>query len=171
MSEKQRDKGLYTCPNNHLYNANKYGNICPNCGAKQEDKKKTLEEYEAELKLSPEEWVCGFLVCIEGINKGRAYSIKGGKRFIGSDPNMDIYIKGDPGIEPVNHAVIMYDSKTRETKLLAGISKGMVYLENKAVFMPIVLEPFDILELGNSKFQYTPFCSETWDWADLSKDL
>lgn len=170
MYSEKTDKGLYTCPNNHLYNANKYGDTCPNCGAKQQDKKKNQDEYEKELKLEPDAWACGFLVCIEGINKGRVYVIKDGKNFVGSDPNMDIWIQGDLAVEPQNHAVIMYDSKGRTTNLLAGSSKGMVYIADKAIYEPTELGNYTVLEIGKSQFIFIEFCSTNFDWDDMENN-
>jgi hypothetical protein len=116
--------------------------------------------------LNEEEGVCGWLVCIKGVNKGRAYIIKDGKNFIGITSDMDIQITGDRKIVKKNHAVIMYDSRQRKTMLLPSDSHGMVYWQGQAIFEPKILEPFDDIELGESVFKYTPFCGADFDWAD-----
>lgn len=110
---------LLECDNGHLFNGDKYGDTCPNCGLKVSEKKeqereKTPEELAEELYVSEQSYVCGWLVCIHGANKGRAYEIHPGKNFIGSSDKMDIRVLGDQRIEKFNHASISYDAKDRK---------------------------------------------------------
>jgi len=160
-------KPIETCPNGHRYNAWKYGDTCKVCGAKLADKEKTEEEWKEELEMDPYEWACGALLCIKGFNKGRIYIIKRDKNFLGSDPNMDICIRGDKEIVKKNHAVILYDDKTKTTMLLPGESKGMVYHKNKAVYAPIELAEMDKIEIGLSSFYFKEICGSQFNWNDI----
>ena len=162
---------LLECDNGHLFNGDKYGDTCPNCGLKVSEKKeqereKTPEELAEELYVSEQSYVCGWLVCIHGANKGRAYEIHPGKNFIGSSDKMDIRVLGDQRIEKVNHASISYDAKDRSTMLMPGDSSGMVYCQEQAVYLPTLLEPFHIIELGQSRFIYAPLCGSGFSWED-----
>lgn len=158
---------IETCPNGHRYNTWKYGDTCKVCGAKLADKEKTEEEWKEELELDSSEWACGVILCIEGVNKGRIYPVKKGKNFIGSDPNMDICVRGDKKMMKKNHAVIMYDDKTKTTLLLPGESRGMVYHKNKAVYTHVVLAELDKIEIGISSFCYKVICGEQFNWNDI----
>ena len=120
--------------------------------------------------LEEKDYACGWLVCIKGTNKGRAYTIKDGKNFIGSSTAMDIQIIGDGKIEKKNHAVIMYDSRQKKTMLLPADSRGMVYWQGQAIFEPKTLEPFDSIEFGESAFKYAPFCNEDFSWEDQKEE-
>lgn len=161
---------LLECENKHLFNGDKYGRTCPRCGLVvaegEKGKEKTPEELAEEMMLPEPEWVCGWLVCIKGVNRGRAYGIHDGKNFIGSGDKMDIQILGDPNINKNCHAIIVYEAKSRETVLLPGESTGMVYLQEKAVYAPTQLVAYNILELGDSRFVYAPLCSANFGWED-----
>lgn len=162
---------IETCPNGHRYNTWKYSDTCKVCGAKIElpEPEKTPEEIETEKEQRVQSRVCGWLVCVKGPNEGVDYRLKAGKNFIGSDPNMDVYVKGDHRIDRKNHAVVMYDEKTRKTLLLPGESKGMVYYDNEAVYAPIEIAPLKEIEVGESVFYFTPFCGGQLDWMDIDK--
>lgn len=165
-------KPVEICPDGHVYNGNKYGARCPNCGKlktpEAEEEQKTSEQSEEEKLLQKQARVCGWLVCVKGPNEGRDYKVREGKNFIGSDPNMDIYINGDRRVNKRNHAAIIYDCKSRKSMLLPGDSSGMVYLNKEAIYAPCELDSLDQIELGESVFFFVPFCQDRFDWADLS---
>lgn len=108
--------------------------------------------------------VVGWLVCIEGPEKGRDYRIRNEHNFIGRARNMHIVIESDPTISRERHADLSYDPKSTTFMLMTGISKSLVYLNGKVVLTPMELSHGDILELGESKFMFIPFCGETWQW-------
>ena len=89
-----------------------------------------------------------------------------GKNFIGRADDMDIQILGDNRIDRRNHAVIVFDAKKRENMLLPGDSNGLVYLNDEAVYVPQNLSPYDVIEMGESKFLFIPFCGENFVWED-----
>ncbi|MCL2343187.1 MAG: FHA domain-containing protein [Firmicutes bacterium] len=158
---------LGECANHHKYNKDKYGDTCPICGLvtkKAKEDGKTPEEIEAMLKIPEGQYVCAWLVCIEGINKGRSYLIHPGKNFLGSGDDMDIQILGDDKVDRYRHAVLAYDEKSLRTVLLPGESKGLAYLEGAAVYAPKHLDAYMRIEVGNSKFLFLPFCGKEFDW-------
>ena len=165
MAQKNKLRPIETCPNGHFYNANSYGDTCPVCNARiDEDSRKTAEELSEELTLEKEDWVSGWLICINGVNKGRSYEVRTGINAIGSDITMRIRILGDPQIERCNHGVIAYDPKKVQTNILLGDSNGLVYLDGKAVFNPIELTSYDRIQIGDSEFIFVAFCNENFDW-------
>lgn len=89
---------LMRCPNGHMFNTRKHGNICPYCNMEADamEEVKTPEGFEAPMELLEEEVppVCGWLVCIEGARVGKDYKIKNGKNFVGRGDDMDIQILG-----------------------------------------------------------------------------
>ena len=101
-----------------------------------------------------------------GPRRGKDYKIMEGKNFVGRADDMDIQILGDNKISRRNHCVIVYDEKQSQTMILPGDSNGMVYLNEKAVFVPTPLSKFDVIELGDSKFAYVPFCGEDFKWKN-----
>ena len=168
-TKKRKLKPIEQCPDGHHYNAVTNGEICPICGKKLDPptpEELTPEELQEQTYLDEKSWVCGWLVCIKGANKGRGYEIHDGKNFIGSASSMDIQIVGDKRVERLNHAVITYDSKTRTVLLIPGDSHGMVYLQEQAIFEPKELEAFSEVEIGESIFIFAPLCSGDFDWKD-----
>jgi hypothetical protein len=158
---------LGECTNRHLYNRDKHGDTCPICGLvarKSKENDMTAEEIEAMLKVPEDEYVCGWLVCIEGVNKGLSYPIHMGKNFIGSGDDMDIQIQGDDKVDQYRHAILAFDEKTQQITLLPGESLSLVFLENVAVYAPKTLEANAKIELGDSQFMFTPFCGDSYQW-------
>jgi len=168
---KRKLKPIEVCPNGHHYNAGKYGDTCAVCGVKLDLPEDLPEEEVKELThIDEQDWVCGWLVCIKGPNKGRGYPIKEGKNFIGSASVMDIQILGDKKIDKKNHAAIMYDPRKNTTMLLPSDSHGMVYWRGAAIFEPVTIKSFDSIEIGESIFKYAPFCGEDFEWKDAEKE-
>jgi len=166
MSPEIKLRPIETCPNGHHFNTTAHGDTCPICGAKVDTAaKKTPEELAKELTLKEEDWVCGWLVCTRGVNKGRSYEIKAEKNSIGSDHDMAIRVLGDPGIDKRNHGIIVYEPETLITTLLPGDSKGLVYKENTPIFAPDTLNPYEEIKIGNSTFRFIPLCRMgLFDW-------
>ena len=163
---------LERCPNGHVYNARRYGKICPYCNMKlageDEEKKPVGFEPPVELLEEEEEPVCGWLVCIQGARVGKDYRIHNGKNFVGRGDDMDIQILGDNEINRRNHAVIVYDQKKRNTVILPGDSAGLAYLRGEAVYVPAQLNPYDTIEMGKSRFIFVPLCGQNFEWKDTA---
>lgn len=161
---------LERCPNGHVYNARRYGKICPYCNMKlageDEEKKPVGFEPPVELLEEEEEPVCGWLVCIQGARVGKDYRIHNGKNFVGRGDDMDIQILGDNEINRRNHAVIVYDQKKRNTVILPGDSAGLAHLRGEAVYVPAQLNPYDTIEMGKSRFIFVPLCGQNFEWND-----
>lgn len=165
---------LIRCQNGHMFSSRRYGTVCPYCNietATQERKETGETDVDAEelLFLEEQQPVCGWIVCISGPRQGKDYKIKSGKNFIGRADDMDIQILGDNKISRRNHGIVVFDPKKRETVLLPGDSTGIVYHQGDAVYMPKVLNTYDIIELGDSKFLFIPFCGEHFMWEDAPK--
>ncbi len=163
---------LIRCQNGHLFSARRYGTVCPYCNIETATKEKQevgnhgeeeLEHLLLAQEISP---VCGWIVCISGARQGKGYEIKSGKNFIGRADDMDIQILGDSKISRRNHGIIVFDPKKKETVLLPGDSNGIVYHNDAAVYVPTVLSAYDVIEMGESKFVFIPFCGENFMWED-----
>lgn len=161
----QKLKGIERCPDGHLYNTDTYGEFCEVCGKRLDPlhpDELTSEEREELTHVDEKDWVCGWLVCIRGPNKGSSYKIRMGRNFIGSDSKY-IQITGDRQIDK-NHAIITYDESNHTTILQPGASREIIYVQDDAIFKPKELSPFDKIELGKSVFKYVPLCGDKFDW-------
>lgn len=162
---------LLRCPNGHVYNARRYGNICPYCNMKTQEEINATKPlgFEPPVEILEEEEVpvCGWLVCIEGARVGKDYKIHKGKNFVGRGDNMDIQIIGDNEINRKNHTIIVYDPKKLNTVILPGDSAGLAYLNEEPVYVPTELKAYDIISLGKSRFLFVPLCGTNFSWDDM----
>ncbi|KJB89062.1 signal peptide protein [Paenibacillus sp. E194] len=166
---------LTRCANGHMFSTRKHGSICPYCSisveqpqnadAKRpprvEDNEKTMPYLGETTGIEP---VTGWLVCIEGPQLGQDYRIMAEKNFIGRAEEMHIRILGDNAISRRNHAVIVYDPKKRNFYLLPGDASGLAYHNEEAVYSPVELAAYDVIQLGRSKFIFIPLCGIHFEW-------
>lgn len=128
-----------------------------------EDEGKTVGVFMSEHKLEP---VVGWLVCVEGAEKGRDYRLWARINSIGRGENMDVSIKKDDTISKVNHAKLAYDPKHNNFQLIPGESINNIYLNEEPVYTPVKLSAYDLIEIGNSKLLFVPLCGENFNWTD-----
>ncbi|MCM1104969.1 MAG: FHA domain-containing protein [Clostridium sp.] len=131
--------------------------------AEEEDTGKTVGVFQKSMKLEP---VVGWLVCIEGPDKGKDFRIWAKNNTIGRSEKMDICIKGDTTISRENHARIAYDDKHNNYHLIPAESTNNIYLNDEPIYIPTKLTAYDLIEFGDSQFLFVPFCNETFTWRD-----
>lgn len=130
-------------------------------GLKNLDEGPTVGVLKAKLGVEP---VVGWLVCVEGPDRGRDYRIRAQRNFIGRDPRMDICISGDDQVSKDTHATLIYDSRSNIFRIAPGDSHGMTYLNNQSVDTPATLRPYDLIEVGATKLIFVPLCGEAFQW-------
>ncbi|MDR9856612.1 MULTISPECIES: FHA domain-containing protein [unclassified Paenibacillus] len=166
---------LTRCLNGHMFSTRKHGNTCPYCNTTLEKpaRSETARPQAADMdeKTMPYlgettgiQPVTGWLVCVEGPQMGQDYRIMAEKNFIGRAEEMHIRIIGDNGVSRRNHAVIVYDPKKRNFYLLPGDASGLAYHNNEAVYSPVELNAYDLIQLGRSKFVFVPLCGPHFEW-------
>ena len=129
---------------------------------RQEALMATVSVVRKKIGIDP---VVGWLVCIEGAEKGRDCRIRSERNFVGRDPKMDICIGGDDSISRDNHAVISFNPKKNTYRLTPGESRGIINLNEEEVATPTVLNAYDKIELGQTKLLFVPFCGKDFTWA------
>lgn len=130
---------------------------------KQEDDNRTVGTFQKQMKIEP---VVGWLVCIDGADKGKDYKLYGKNNTIGRSEKMDVYIKNDPAISRENHARLAYDQKHHDFHLIPADAANNIYVNDEPVYMPIVIHAYDLIELGETKVVFLPFCSGRFTWQD-----
>lgn len=139
--------------------------VAPAAYAKQEksDVGKTVGVFQKKMSFEP---VVGWLVCIEGAEKGKDYRIYGKNNTIGRSERMDICIKGDATISRENHAKLAYDEKHNAFHLIPADSTNTIYLNDEPVYVPAKLKAYDLIEFGDCKLLFVPFCGEHFTWQN-----
>jgi len=178
------------CNNGHYFDETKHS-ICPHCGINidldfditlpKRPNYNDLEKTVAKRNLGPPaedktvaivkkkigfDPVVGWLVCIEGPDKGKDYQIRNERNFIGRAGSMDIAITGDESISRENHAIVSYSPKKQQFRVYPGDSRGLVYLNDEEVITSSHLKLYDVIELGQTKLIFVPLCGENFQWED-----
>lgn len=125
--------------------------------------KKSEQNVPSVLKQERFAPVVGWLVCIDGIERGRDYRLHGGRNFIGRAVQMDVSIPDDPKLSRDNHASIIYDSRSKKFFALPGEASHTV-LNGATLDAPAALIDGDIIECGGSKLCFIGFCNEGRTW-------
>ncbi len=110
--------------------------------------------------------VVGWLVCVEGPDRGTDYRIRGGYNYIGRAQSMDICIMNDSHVSKDRHALIAYDDETRTFYFAPSGGKNIVRVNNDAVIAPVKLAADDVVTIGTTKLRFVPLCGENFSWGE-----
>lgn len=108
--------------------------------------------------------VTGWLVCIDGPDRGKDFRIKPGFNYIGRHESMDICLSGDQKISRDSHAKVAYDDVER--KFFFGPEHGadVVRVNGKLVMNQTEIHAYDIITIGSLKLIFIPLCGEKFSW-------
>ena len=129
----------------------------------EENTGKTVGVFQKSMNLEP---IVGWLVCIDGPDKGKDFRIWAKNNTIGRSEKMDICMKGDTTITRENHARLAYDEKHNNFHLIPAENTNNIYVNDEPTYVPIRLKSYDLIEFGDSKFVFIPFCNENFTWQD-----
>jgi hypothetical protein len=135
---------------------------------KVEDDNKTVGLMKEKLGIDP---VVGWLVCIQGKEIGKDYRIKGQINTIGRSEKMDICIKDDKTISNENHARLSFSERNNTFNLIPAENKNVIYLNDNEVFTPTLLNAYDVIDFGETKLMFIPFCSDKFDWKSNKQEI
>ncbi len=108
----------------------------------------------------------GWLVCIEGNNRGRDYRLHAGYNTIGKNPANDIAISGDDTVSRERHAVIAYDQEENLFFFAPQNGVNLLRLNGKVLMTASEIKANDILTIGKSRFIFIPLCTENFRWEE-----
>lgn len=122
----------------------------------------TIGVFQKQTGIDP---VVAWLVCIEGVNKGRDYRLHTDRNKVGRAPNMDVCIEGDETISREDHCQIAFSPRSKTFSVIPGSGRNLVYLNGEDVLTAMPLKAYDRLDMGESSFLFVPFCSDKFDWG------
>lgn len=108
--------------------------------------------------------VVGWLVCLDGPDKGKDYRLHSEKNFIGRSPGMDVSVAGDETISRDKHATVTFEPKKQTFWLVPGDSTGLVYLNGEVLYMPAQIHERDVIELGKTRLTLVSFVNDAFRW-------
>ena len=127
----------------------------------EEEDNCTVGYYSRVIGVEP---VVGWLVCIEGEYKGESFKLKSGRNFIGRAANMDVVLSADHSVSRFKHASVIYEPRGRQFIVSTGESRELCYLNDEVVLSNMKMEPYDVLNLGNTSLMLIPCCGERFTW-------
>ena len=179
---KEERMGIRRCENGHYYDDEKFFR-CPYCGINidledeiDSDQDKTVAIADinyseddddrtimAEGKEEKRYFVTGWLVCVDGAEKGRDYRLHMGFNRIGRSYQMDICLEDDPAITRDNHCSVIYDDKNGQ--FLVKPSVGTVtYLNGNILLSAEIIKTGDRIRVGQSTLELVAFCNGEKKW-------
>lgn len=126
-----------------------------------DDGAKTIGMAQKKLGFDP---VVGWLVCIEGKNKGKDYRLLSKINTIGRSKNMDITIEGDDTISKENHARLAYEPRNDMFHLIPAMNANNIYVNEEVLYERQLLAPYDVIEIGETKLLFIPLCGQRFTW-------
>jgi hypothetical protein len=180
---------LRRCENGHYYDPKKHTQ-CPFCGVKIPNFNPFKKEGSASGETRPVyqpsnprpgddavtrpallvqdltgiDPVVGWLIAVNGPDKGRDYRIRSERNAIGRSKDMQICIAGDDLISRERHAVITFAPQRNEFYLSPGDGRGLVYLKGEPVLGAEKLTAYDEILIGKTKLLFVPFCGDKFKW-------
>lgn len=127
----------------------------------EEDTGKTVAVFPKKNSYEP---VVGWLVCVEGNEKGKDYKFYAKANTIGRNESNDICIKGDTTISREHHAKIAYDVKHNSYYLIPGEATNTIYLNDDPVYATVQINSYDVIELGEGKYLVITLCNKKFNW-------
>lgn len=133
----------------------------------------TVIDLPETVRINP---AVGWLVCIEGVDKGKSFRLVKGNNPIGRSGNGKTYPVSltDQGISRKGACgVVVYNEKANQFFLTPGELTTNInpYLNDEILLSPKQLMPRARLEIAGDILIFVPFCNEKFKWNfDLPKE-
>lgn len=107
--------------------------------------------------------VVGWLVCMNGSEKGKDYRLHTGKNFIGRSTSMDVVLIDDKTISRDRHCSVIYDPKGNAYYISAEAG-NLSYLNDELIQDSKQIYEGDTITIGKTNLMFIPFCREGRTW-------
>lgn len=129
------------------------------------DDEVTIGVYSAAKGNDP---VVGWLVCVQGPERGRDYRLCHGMNRLGRNAEMEIRVMDDTAITRENQCSFAYDDKKNRFLAVPG-QDGVTFLNEEMLTGPRELKTGDRISAGNSVFVFIPFCEGDRTWEAMQE--
>lgn len=128
------------------------------------NKGKTLSNTETTQKDFSNAPITGWLVIIEGNQTGKDFRLIPSINNIGRDSSNHVSIDtGDSSISREKHCLIEYHVKSKKF-YLEKVNNSTDLNGNRVGGDGMELKSGDVIEIGNTKLKFIPFCSDEFSW-------
>ena len=172
------------CPNNHYYDSERYP-TCPYCKGnsnidittpadiKPQTQEQPKKQFNTDSNKTVSVWsfdtgtispVVGWLVCVEGEERGQDFRIHVENNYVGRDSDCDICLK-DPHISR-NHFTITYDPVSDTYIISMSGGKAIVRINGKPLTGSETLKKGDKIAVGKTVLVFIPLSAAdiNWEW-------
>lgn len=132
---------------------------------KKEENDRTVGYFEKKYGLEP---VVGWLVCIEGPYRGEDFRLYGRINTIGRASSNDVVLEKEHTVSQKNHVRVAYDPKHNNFQMIPGEGHNIAYLNDAPLYVPQLLNAYDLIELGETKLLFIPLCSDKFQWKQVT---
>lgn len=108
--------------------------------------------------------VTGWLVCVEGADKGNDFRLHSDMNYIGRSKNNDVVLANDPTVSRDRHAMIAYDNRGKMFFFAPANGSSLVRQNGRPVLSTVELKSGDRLEIGEGIYMFVPLCGENFEW-------
>ncbi|GEM_PF-1944376 len=108
--------------------------------------------------------VVGWLIVLDGQEKGKDYRLVAGKNSIGRTSSNHICLANDKAVSRENHATVMFDPRNMKYFLIDGGGDGIIYVNGNPLLQSVQLQERDVIEVGQTRLLFMPLCNETFRW-------
>lgn len=109
--------------------------------------------------------VVGWLVCVEGTNRGTDYRIHAGYNYIGRETG-DICIRGDDQISRQSHAMVAFDSGERTYFVGPASGRNLIKVNGKTVLNAVEIKNYDRISIGATQLIFVALCGPQFSWEE-----
>lgn len=166
---------IVKCQRGHYFDDEKY-DACPMCQkVDSNEEEKTMAFFEHKSSSDDERTiginfkknkcnpVVGWLVCVEGPEKGRDFRIHGGRNFIGRAFNNDICLSEDSAISRNEEGYVIYEPNKSSFIVMNGESSS-IRVNNEPILKPTFVTDGDRITIGKYELELVTYCKENKKW-------
>lgn len=108
--------------------------------------------------------VTGWLVCVQGAEKGKDFRLHADMNYIGRSRTNDVVLASDPTVSRERHAMIAYDTRGKMFFFAPVGGSSLVRQNGKPVLSTVELKRGDRIEIGEGTYIFVPLCGEDFEW-------
>lgn len=108
--------------------------------------------------------VTGWLVCLEGAERGKDFRLHTDMNYIGRSKSNDVVLGSDPTVSRERHAMIAYDNRGKMFFFAPANGASLVRQNGKPVLSTVELKAGDRLEIGEGTYLFVPLCGDSFEW-------
>lgn len=108
--------------------------------------------------------VTGWLVCVEGAEKGKDFRLHSDYNYIGRNRSNDVCLAGDPTVSRERHAIVVYDNRGKLFFFAPANGSSLVRQNGRPVLSTVELKAGDRLEIGEGIYLFVPLCGDSFEW-------